>query len=62
MAETEEILLTGKIWRRQKKVINQKILMAETEQNIGTVIIWRLHIKVILQTKYGGNSKVLLNR
>jgi hypothetical protein len=36
--------------------------MAETVDNNITVKIWRLQIKVILQTKYGGDSRVLLNR
>jgi hypothetical protein len=62
MAETEEIILTGKIWRRQEKVINQNILKTNTEQNIGMVIIWRIEIKIILHTKYGGDIRVLLNR
>ena len=61
MAETEEIILTGKIWRRQEKVINQNILKTNTEQNIGMVIIWRIEIKIILLTKYGRDSRVLLN-
>jgi hypothetical protein len=62
MAETEEIILTGKIWRRQEKVKNQIILKTNTEQNIGMVIIWRIEIKIILHTKYGGDIRVLLNR
>jgi hypothetical protein len=62
MAETEDIILTGKIWRRQEKVINQNILKTNTEQNIGMVIIWRIEIKIILHTKYGGDIRVLLNR
>jgi hypothetical protein len=62
VTETEENILTGKIWRRQEKVINQNILKTNTEQNIGMVIIWRIEIKIILHTKCGGDSRVLLNR
>jgi hypothetical protein len=55
--------LNRKIWRRQETVINQKTHMAETVDNNNiTVKIWRLQMKVILQTRYGGDSRVLLNR